>query len=150
MRRSEEHHRPGRGISTGLGYGDNAKAALITRGMAEITRLGTAMGCNERTFPGLAGMGDLIVTATSRHSRNNRCGQLIGEGVPPKAAIEQIGMVVEGINALSATMQLARRYNVEMPITEAVDQIVNRGMDPRKVVYNLMTREKASENPSGK
>jgi glycerol-3-phosphate dehydrogenase (NAD(P)+) len=118
--------------------------------MAEITRLGKAMGCNERTFPGLAGMGDLIVTATSCHSRNNRCGQLIGEGVPPKAAIAQIGMVVEGINALSATMQLAQRYDVEMPITEAVDQIVNRGMDPREVVYNLMTREKASENPSGK
>ena len=137
------------GISTGLGYGDNARAALITRGMAEITRLGKAMGCNERTFSGLAGMGDLIVTATSRHSRNNRCGQLIGEGVPPKAAIVQIGMVVEGINALSATMQLAQRYDVEMPITEAVDQIVNGGMDPRQVVYALMTREKASENPSG-
>lgn len=137
------------GISTGLGYGDNARAALITRGMAEITRLGKAMGCNERTFSGLAGMGDLIVTATSRHSRNNRCGQLIGEGVPPKDAIAKIGMVVEGINALSATMQLAQRYNVEMPITEAVDQIVNRGMDPRQVVYALMTREKASENPSG-
>ena len=137
------------GISTGLGYGDNARAALITRGMAEIIRLGKAMGCNERTFSGLAGMGDLIVTATSRHSRNNRCGQLIGEGVPPKAAIVQIGMVVEGINALSATMQLAQRYDVEMPITEAVDQIVNGGMDPRQVVYALMTREKASENPSG-
>ena len=137
------------GISTGLGYGDNAKAALITRGMAEITRLGTTMGCNERTFPGLAGMGDLIVTATSQHSRNNRCGQLIGEGVPTKAAIAQIGMVVEGINALDATMQLARRYGVEMPITEAVDQIVNQGRNPRDVVYALMTREKASENPSG-
>jgi glycerol-3-phosphate dehydrogenase (NAD(P)+) len=137
------------GISTGLGYGDNARAALITRGMAEITRLGTAMGCNERTFSGLAGMGDLIVTATSRHSRNNRCGQLIGEGVPPKEAIARIGMVVEGINALSATMQLARRYNVEMPITEAVNQIVNCGMAPRGVVYTLMTRDKASENPSG-
>ena len=137
------------GISTGLGYGDNAKAALITRGMAEITRLGTTMGCNERTFPGLAGMGDLIVTATSQHSRNNRCGQLIGEGVPTQAAIAQIGMVVEGINALDATMQLARRYGVEMPITEAVDQIVNQGRNPRDVVYALMTREKASENPSG-
>ncbi|MBR2798069.1 MAG: NAD(P)-dependent glycerol-3-phosphate dehydrogenase [Clostridia bacterium] len=137
------------GISTGLGYGDNARAALITRGMAEITRLGTAMGCSERTFPGLAGMGDLIVTATSRHSRNNRCGQLIGEGVPPREAIARIGMVVEGINALDATMQLARRYNVEMPITEAVDQIVNHGMRPRDVVYALMTREKSSENPAG-
>ena len=103
------------------------------------------MGCNERTFPGLAGMGDLIVTATSQHSRNNRCGQLIGEGVPTKAAIAQIGMVVEGINALDATMQLASRYGVEMPITEAVDQIVNQGRNPRDVVYALMTREKASE-----
>jgi glycerol-3-phosphate dehydrogenase (NAD(P)+) len=137
------------GIATGLGYGDNARAALITRGMAEITRLGTAMGCSERTFPGLAGMGDLIVTATSRHSRNNRCGQLIGEGVPPKEAIARIGMVVEGINALDATMQLARRYGVEMPITEAVDQIVHQGLRPRDVVYGLMTREKASENPAG-
>ncbi len=133
------------GISVGLGYGDNARAALITRGMAEITRLGTAMGCSERTFPGLAGMGDLIVTATSRHSRNNRCGQLIGEGVPPEAAIAQIGMVVEGINALSATMQLARRYGVEMPITEAVDQIVHQGVNPRDAVLALMTREKSSE-----
>ena len=137
------------GISSGLGYGDNAKAALITRGMAEIIRLGTAMGCNERTFSGLAGMGDLIVTATSQHSRNNRCGYLIGQGVPPKEAIARIGMVVEGINALSATMQLAQRYNVEMPITEAVDQIVHQGRDTRDVVYGLMTREKASENPSG-
>ena len=107
------------------------------------------MGCNERTFPGLAGMGDLIVTATSQHSRNNRCGQLIGEGMAPKAAIAKIGMVVEGINALDATMQLASRYGVEMPITEAVDQIVNQGRNPRDVVYALMTREKASENPSG-
>ena len=137
------------GISTGLGYGDNARAALITRGMAEITRLGTAMGCKERTFFGLAGMGDLIVTATSQHSRNNRCGQLIGEGLAPETAIARIGMVVEGINALDATMQLARRYDVEMPITEAVDQIVHRGKNPRDVVYALMTREKASENPSG-
>lgn len=135
------------GISTGLGYGDNAKAALITRGMAEITRLGTAMGCRASTFPGLAGMGDLIVTATSQHSRNNRCGQLIGEGVPPREAIRRIGMVVEGVNALSATMQLARRYHVEMPITEAVDQIVNHAMAPRDVVYALMTRDKTSENP---
>ena len=137
------------GISMGLGYGDNARAALITRGMAEITRLGIAMGCNERTFAGLAGMGDLIVTATSQHSRNNRCGQLIGQGVPPAEAIAKIGMVVEGINALSATMQLAERYHVEMPITEAVDQIVHHGMKPRDVVYGLMTREKASENISG-
>ncbi len=134
------------GISTGLGYGDNAKAALITRGIVEITRLGVAMGCRSQTFSGLAGLGDLIVTATSRHSRNNRCGQLIGQGVPPKEAVRQIGMVVEGIHALAATRQLAARYGVDMPITEAVDAILNRGADPREVVLGLMNREKTSEN----
>ena len=133
------------GISTGLGYGDNAKAALITRGMAEITRLGTTMGCNERTFPGLAGMGDLIVTATSRHSRNNRCGFLIGQGIPPQEAIKQVGMVVEGVNAIPAAMTLAQKYDVEMPIVAAVDAVVNHGADPRDVVYGLMTRDPKTE-----
>lgn len=134
------------GISTGLGYGDNAKAALITRGLAEITRLGLAMGCREQTFSGLAGLGDLIVTATSRHSRNNRCGFLIGQGVPPAEAVKQIGMVVEGINALSATLQLAAGYGIEMPITEAVDQVINHGRDPRDAVIGLMERKKTSES----
>lgn len=134
------------GISTGLGYGDNAKAALITRGLAEITRLGRAMGCREQTFSGLAGLGDLIVTATSRHSRNNRCGFLIGQGLPPAEAVKQIGMVVEGINALSATLQLAARHDIEMPITEAVDQVVNHGRDPREAVIGLMERKKTSES----
>lgn len=133
------------GISTGLGYGDNAKAALITRGIVEITRLGVAMGCREQTFSGLAGLGDLIVTATSRHSRNNRCGMLIGQGVPTDQAVAQIGMVVEGLYALAATKQLAARYGVEMPITQAVDAIVNGGSDPREVVLGLMSREKTSE-----
>lgn len=133
------------GISTGLGYGDNAKAALITRGIVEITRLGVAMGCREQTFSGLAGLGDLIVTATSRHSRNNRCGMLIGQGVPTDQAVAQIGMVVEGLHALAATKQLAARYGVEMPITQAVDAIVNGGSDPREVVLGLMSREKTSE-----
>ena len=96
------------GISAGLGYGDNTKAALITRGMAEITRLGKAMGCYEQTFSGLAGIGDLVVTATSQHSRNNRCGVLIGQGIEPDEAVKQVGMVVEGINALPATIQLAK------------------------------------------
>lgn len=133
------------GISVGLGYGDNAKAALITRGMAEIIRLGKAMGCEERTFGGLAGIGDLIVTATSMHSRNNRCGMLIGQGIPVPEAVKQVGMVVEGINAIPAAIQLAEKYSVDMPIIAAADAIVNHGADPREVVLNLMGRNKKFE-----
>jgi glycerol-3-phosphate cytidylyltransferase len=133
------------GISAGLGYGDNAKAAIITRGMAEITRLGTKMGCMEQTFSGLAGIGDLIVTATSVHSRNNQCGRLIGNGMKPDEAVKQVGMVVEGINALPATMKLIERYDVEMPIIEAVDAVVNKSADPASTVKALMEREKVSE-----
>ena len=133
------------GIATGLGYGDNARAAIITRGMAEITRLGVAMGCNEETFFGLAGIGDLIVTATSCHSRNNRCGILIGQGVEIEKAIKQVGMVVEGINALPATIQLAKQYNVEMPIVFTVNQVINHGLSPKSAVSDLMAREKKSE-----
>jgi len=133
------------GISAGIGYGDNAKAALITRGLAEIERLGEKMGCQRATFSGLAGMGDLIVTATSRHSRNNRCGFLIGQGVAPQEAIRQVGMVVEGVNAIPAAMTLAEKYDVEMPIVTAVDAVVNHGADPRDVVYGLMTRDPKTE-----
>lgn len=133
------------GIATGLGCGDNTKAAIITRGMAEICRLGKAMGCYEQTFSGLAGMGDLIVTATSEHSRNNRCGRLIGQGVKPDEAIKQIGMVVEGINALPATLQLAKQHRVSMPITEAVNAIINGGKSPQEIMMGLMNREKRSE-----
>lgn len=133
------------GISAGIGYGDNAKAALITRGLAEIERLGVRMGCRRETFAGLAGMGDLIVTATSRHSRNNRCGFLIGQGLSPKAAIEKVGMVVEGINALAAAVRLQQIYDVEMPIVRAVDNVVNRGTDPAGEVMDLMTRDMKSE-----
>ena len=133
------------GISGGLGYGDNARAALITRGMTEIKRLGLAMGCEEATFDGLAGIGDLIVTATSNHSRNNRCGTLIGQGMGPEEAVKQVGMVVEGINALPAVRQLAQKYSVEMPITEAVNGIINEGKDPRQSVNALMTRERKAE-----
>ncbi len=135
----------GSGIALGLGYGDNIKAALITRGMAEIVRLGTAMGCNPHTFYGLAGIGDLIVTATSVHSRNNRCGMLLGQGVPPAEAVKQVGMVVEGIHALSAAMHLAQQYQVEMPIVEAVNAVVNNGADPRQEVLKLMCREQRPE-----
>ena len=133
------------GISAGLGYGDNTKAALITRGVAEITRLGKAMGCFEQTFSGLAGMGDLIVTATSEHSRNNRCGRLIGQGVNPGDAVRQVNMVVEGINALPAALQLAEKYKVSMPITEAVSEIIHHGRDPREMVAALMNRDRRSE-----
>ncbi len=133
------------GISTGIGYGDNAKAALITRGMAEVTRLGMAMGCNEQTFQGLAGIGDLIVTATSVHSRNNKAGNLIGRGYTPEEAIKEVGMVVEGMNAIPAAMEMAKKYQVELPIIEGVNAIVNHGADPKQVVNNLMTREKKTE-----
>ena len=133
------------GISAGLGYGDNTKAAIITRGMAEITRLGEAMGCLPQTFSGLAGIGDLIVTATSRHSRNNRCGELIGQGVPVREAVSRVGMVVEGINALPATLQLAARYHISMPITEEVNAVVKGEKSPEEAVTDLMGRAKKSE-----
>ena len=130
----------GAGIAVGYGCGDNAKAALITRGMAEITRLGIAMGCDTQTFYGLAGIGDLIVTATSIHSRNNRCGMLLGQGVPTQEAIRQVGMVVEGINALPAAMRLKTMYKVEMPIVEAVNGVVSGEKTPAEAVHDLMTR----------
>ena len=133
------------GISSGLGFGDNTRAALITRGLAEIKRLGVRMGCSESTFSGLAGMGDLIVTATSEHSRNNRCGKLLGQGLSAQAAINEVGMVVEGINALPAAMQLKDEYGVEMPITERVNDVVFHGMDPKEAVMWLMARDKRSE-----
>lgn len=133
------------GISSGLGYGDNTRAALITRGMAEITRLGEKMGCFSQTFSGLAGMGDLVVTATSKHSRNNSCGELIGRGVEPMEAVQKIGMVVEGINALPATIKLVERYRVSMPIVETVDAIINNGKKPQEAVFELMTRNSRSE-----
>ena len=133
------------GVALGLGYGDNTKAALITRGMAEITRLGIAMGCKSQTFAGLAGIGDLIVTATSVHSRNNRCGMLLGQGVPPQEAVKQVGMVVEGINALPAAMRLAQKYGVEMPLATAVNAVVNLGADPKDAVAKLMSRDQISE-----
>lgn len=135
----------GSGIAMGLGYGDNTKAALITRGMAEIARLGAAMGCKAQTFYGLAGIGDLIVTATSVHSRNNRCGILLGQGVAPEEAVKQVGMVVEGIHALSAAMRLMEHYQVEMPIVRAVDAVVNRGADARSEVMALMRRDQKPE-----
>ncbi len=133
------------GISTGLGFGDNTKAALITRGMVEISRLGTAMGCRKETFSGLAGIGDLIVTATSMHSRNNRCGMLLGQGLSPEEAVRQVGMVVEGINALPAAMRLQERYGVEMPIVSAVNAIVTGKVSAAVAVDKLMAGEQKCE-----
>lgn len=137
----------GTGISVGLGYGDNTRAALITRGIAEMTRLGLAMGCKEQTFAGLAGIGDLIVTATSQHSRNNRAGFLMGQGRTPQQAVKEVGMVVEGINALPAAMALAEKYQVDMPIVRAVNAIVNEGASPAEMVRRLMERGRKNELP---
>lgn len=133
------------GISAGLGYGDNTKAALITRGLAEIERLGVKMGCLQETFSGLAGMGDLIVTATSKHSRNNRCGYLIGQGISPADAVKQVGMVVEGINAIPAAISLAKQYEVELPIIETINEIIYNNADPKNAVKDLMGRGSKTE-----
>lgn len=127
------------GISDGLGFGDNAKAAIITRGMAEVSYLGQKMGCTQHTFFGLSGIGDMIVTATSRHSRNNNCGHLIGSGVKAKDAIKQIGMVVEGINVLPSAMKMQKFYNVELPIIEAVNDVVTKEIPPHDIVKKLFT-----------
>ncbi len=133
------------GIAGGLGYGDNTRAALITRGMAEITRLGCAMGCQPRTFTSLAGIGDLIVTATSPHSRNNRAGTLIGQGASAGEAARRVGMVVEGLNALPAAIRLAEQYGTDMPIVRAVDAVTSGRVSPGEAVEALMRREKKAE-----
>ncbi len=134
------------GMAVGLGCGDNARAAIITRGIAEISRLGAAMGCREQTFGGLAGIGDLIVTATSMHSRNFRCGILLGRGIPSDDAVKQIGMVVEGLNALPAVLRLSKKYDVQMPIIEAVNAVVANKIKASEVVQLLMSRDLKSEN----
>lgn len=133
------------GISNGLGYGDNAKAAIVTRGIAEITRLGVRMGCKFETFSGLAGIGDLVVTCTSQHSRNNRAGYLIGKGYSAKEAVAQVGMVVEGLNALPAAIDLSRSVGVELPICEAVYNVVTGMIPVSEILPHLMERKLKSE-----
>ena len=128
------------GIARGLGYGDNTCAAMITRGMEEIRRLGLAMGCREKTFFGLAGIGDLIVTATSNHSRNNRAGYLIGQGKTVEEAVKEIGMVVEGMNALPAAIALCEKFRMDMPLISAVKKVVIDHAQPSDVVKELMNR----------
>ncbi len=133
------------GINTGMGFGDNAKAMLITRGAAEITRIGLAMGARLETFMGLAGIGDLIVTCTSPHSRNNRCGELIGKGKSYEEALAEIGMVVEGYHALGAALELSKKYGVEMPIVSAVNAVINDGVSPISALRALMSRDVKNE-----
>lgn len=137
------------GCCDGMGFGDNTKAALMTRGLAEIARLGVAMGGRKETFAGLAGVGDLIVTCTSMHSRNRRCGILIGQGTPPAEAVKQIGAVVEGYYAAANAKALAEKLGVEMPIASAAYEVLYHGKDPLAVLQELMTREKKHEIENG-
>ena len=133
------------GICDGVGYGDNTRAALITRGLAEMTRLGVKMGANQKTFAGLSGIGDLIVTCTSMHSRNYRAGILLGKGYSLNAALDEIQMVVEGVNTIGAAYNLSKKYDVSMPITTESYKILFEGKDPKQAVKDLMTRSKTSE-----
>lgn len=133
------------GICDGMGYGDNAKALLMTRGLSEVARLGMAMGAKRETLAGLAGVGDLIVTCTSMHSRNRRAGILIGQGMPVNEAMRQVGAVVEGYYATASTAELAGRYGVTMPITRAAYQLLYEGGRPHEALDALMLRQKACE-----
>ncbi|WP_082233983.1 NAD(P)H-dependent glycerol-3-phosphate dehydrogenase [Halobacillus massiliensis] len=135
----------GAGISDGLGFGDNAKAALITRGLAEIARLGTSMGANPLTFSGLTGVGDLIVTCTSSHSRNWRAGYKLGSGANLDEVLEEMGMVVEGVRTTKAAHQLSKKQDVDMPITQGIYEVLFEDADPRDVVTKLMTRIRRHE-----
>ena len=133
------------GISDGLGYGDNTKAALITRGMAEMSRLGVAMGADAATFAGLSGIGDLIVTGTSTLSRNHTAGTLLGQGLSLEETLKKVHMVVEGVNTATAAYELAKKYGVTTPIIDQAYAVLYQGVNPRDAVNNLMTRQKKSE-----
>ena len=133
------------GVSDGMGFGDNTRAMLMTRGLTEIARLGVALGGRQATFAGLTGVGDLIVTCTSMHSRNHRCGILIGQGVEPQEAVKQIGAVVEGFYAAKTARELAHKHGVEMPITEAAYSVLYEGMAPAEAMQQLMTRDRKQE-----
>ncbi len=133
------------GVADGLGYGDNTKAALITRGIAEITRLGVKMGGSAETFAGLTGIGDLIVTCASMHSRNRRAGILIGQGKTMQEAMNEVQMVVEGVFSAKAAVALGKKYDVELPIIEAVASVLFEGADVKNTVKALMLRDKKTE-----
>lgn len=134
------------GITDGLGYGDNTKAALMTRGIAEITRLGVALGGRALTFAGLSGIGDLIVTCTSMHSRNRRAGILIGQGKSIEDAIKEVSMIVEGVNTTRSTYELSKKLGVEMPITIELYKVLFEGKNPREAVNELMLRDQKHES----
>ena len=133
------------GIADGLGYGDNTKAALITRGSAEITRLGVAMGGREQTFYGLSGIGDLIVTCASMHSRNRKAGILIGKGYTMEEAMKEVNMVVEGVYSARAAYELGKKYNVALPIIEQVNAVLFENKSASEAVKELMIRDKRIE-----
>lgn len=138
----------GAGIADGLGYGDNTRAALITRGIYEITKLGMAMGGEFMTFTGLSGIGDLIVTCTSEHSRNHRAGKKIGQGATPEEAMREVKQVVEGVFSARAALALSRKYQVPMPIVEEVNAVLFEGKSPEESVRDLMLRDKKAESVS--
>lgn len=133
------------GISDGIGYGDNTKAALMTRGMSEIIRIGLKLGAKQETFSGLTGIGDLIVTCTSMHSRNRKAGILIGKGYTLEEAIQEVGMVVEGVKACRAFYKLKEALKVSMPITDVLYKVLFENLDPKYGVYQLMSRDKKDE-----
>ena len=133
------------GMSDGMGFGDNTRALIITRGLAEITRLGTALGGRPETFAGLAGVGDLITTCTSVHSRNHQAGILIGGGMKPAEAIEKVGAVVEGYYAAATGMELAERMGIEMPITQAIYSVMYEDACVYSVSEGMMGRAKTHE-----
>lgn len=134
------------GMTDGLGYGDNTKAALITRGIAEISRLAVCMGAKAETLAGLTGIGDLIVTCESKHSRNRRAGMLIGQGYTMEAAMEEVSMVVEGVYSAKAALALAHKYDVQMPIIEVVNDVLFNGKAAKEAVSELMLRDRRVEN----
>jgi len=133
------------GIADGLGYGDNTKAALITRGIAETARLGVKIGAHWETFAGLTGIGDLIVPCASMHSRNRRAGSLIGQGKPVEEAMREVGQVVEGVYSAKAALALAEREQVEMPIVEVVNRVLFSGLPAAEAVQMLMERDPVAE-----
>ena len=133
------------GVADGIGCGDNLKAALITRGIREMVRLGIAMGCNPETFYGLTGLGDLIVTCESMHSRNRRAGILIGQGKSVQEAMDEVSMVVEGVYCARAALGLAKTYRVELPIIEQMNQLLFEGKDPKHALGELMMRNRKPE-----
>lgn len=133
------------GVCDGIGYGDNTKAALMTRGMAEIVRIGMKLGGKPETFLGLTGIGDLIVTCTSLHSRNRRAGYLIGKGESTEEALDEVGMIVEGVKACKAFYKLKEDLNVEMPITDILYKVLFENKNPKEAVIDLMGREKKDE-----